>query len=385
LALSFGCLSAHAEWRCDCTTIVDTCSATVTVEDDAVAIESDHSQCARVDYLIDGLPFVALVVGGRERQSWLHPNDEPRVLMQSCRVCLDKAAGAQTVVDGLTAASAPALENEPVRDDELSRLLAVDPQYPQSAAAKRVEGFVEVDFTVTDIGRVENARVTAADPPGVFEETALAAIARWRYSPSEGRAAVSLSHRFDFKPPAAAVAPAVSRPATVETAIDAIIARSAAYEGADAEAAAHEPSSVVRNHCIREQLAYDFGEMVEANLMNTCSEPLLVYSCAEGLGRYQDRWVCQSTEDLKHILVRPGDRLAGNVAMIEVPEGVRTYRYAADLFVARARNTAYWWLACAVDDADCRGSGRQWARSMDGKPATIDPQLWTEQSVARSY
>jgi hypothetical protein len=171
----------------------------------------------------------------------------------------------------------------------------------------------------------------------------------------------------------------------VETAIDAIIARSAAYEGADAEAAAHEPSSVVRNHCIREQLAYDFGEMVEANLMNTCSEPLLVYSCAEGLGRYQDRWVCQSTEDLKHILVRPGDRLAGNVAMIEVPEGVRTYRYAADLFVARARNTAYWWLACAVDDADCRGSGRQWARSMDGKPATIDPQLWTEQSVARSY
>jgi hypothetical protein len=71
--------------------------------------------------------------------------------------------------------------------------------------------------------------------------------------------------------------------------------------------------------------------------------------------------------------------------MIEVPEGVRTFKYAEDLFVARPRNTEYWWLACGVDDAECRGSGRQWARSMDGKAANIDPQLWTQQSVARSY
>ena len=42
-------------------------------------------------------------------------------------------------------------------------------------------------------------------------------------------------------------------------------------------------------------------------------------------------------------------------------------------------------LACDVDDAECRGSGRQWARSMDGKATNVDPQLWTQQSVARSY
>ena len=64
-------------------------------------------------------------------------------------------------------------------------------------------------------------------------------------------------------------------------------------------------------------MSYDFGEMVEADLMNTCSEPLMVYSCAEGMGRYQRRWVCQSTENAQSILVRPGDRLAGNVAMVE--------------------------------------------------------------------
>ena len=382
LALSFVCMSAQAEWRCDCTTILDTCSATVTVEDDAVSIESDHGQCARVDYMIDGLPFVALVVEGRERQSWLSRNDNPRVLMQSCQVCLDNAEGRVPI----PTPGGPTVEGEVSLDAELSPLLAVDPQYPSSAASNGIDGFVEVSFTVTALGRVENAIVAVAEPPGVFEQAALAAISRWRYSADEGRETVTLSHRFDFKSEDATIAPPAPSRATAETLIDELVARSAAHsEGADTEAGASEPNSVVRNHCIREQVSYDFGEMVEANLMNTCSEPLMVYSCAEGMGRYHRRWVCHSTENAKSILVRPGDRLAGNVAMVEVPEGVRTFRYAEDLFVARPRNTGYWWLACGVDDAECRGSGRQWARSMDGKEASVDPQLWTQQSVARSY
>jgi protein TonB len=383
-------MSAHAEWRCDCTTILDTCSATVTVENDSVSIESDHGQCARVDYLIDGMPFVALVVEGSERQSWLSRTDNPRVLMQSCRVCLDNADGPALVA----APVGPAGEEQLARDaeranerelagpPELSRLLAVEPQYPPSAVSRGIEGFVEVSFTVTALGLVENANVIGAEPPGVFEQAALAAISRWRYGADEGRQAVDLSHRFDFKP---ADAPAAASRAAPESAIDALIARSAAqHDGTDTEVVASEPSSVARNHCIREQLSYDFGEMVEVSLMNACSDPLLVYSCAEGMGRYHRRWVCQSTENAQRILVRPGERLAGNVAMIEVPQGVRSFRYAEDFFVARPRNSEYWWLACGVDDAECRGSGRQWARSMDGKEATVDPQLWTEHRVARS-
>jgi hypothetical protein len=131
LALSFICMSAQAEWRCDCTTILDTCSATVTVEDDWVSIESDHRQCARVDYLIDGVPFVALVVEGRERQSWLSRNDNPRVLMQSCKVCLDNA-------DGRAPVSTPGrltVEGELSREAELSPLLTVNPEYPSSRSA----------------------------------------------------------------------------------------------------------------------------------------------------------------------------------------------------------------------------------------------------------
>jgi len=386
LALSVVGMSAHAEWRCDCATILDACNATVTVENDGVSIESDHKQCSRVDYLIDGQPFVSLVVGGREQQSWLTRSEKPRVLMQSCRVCLDNTAAAAPVLTPrepvVDVARTPA--PEPTRETEIARLLAVNPQYPSSASG--IEGFVDVSFTVTALGRVENATVTAAEPKGVFEQAALAAISRWRYSAEEGRNAVALSHRFDFRSQDAAAASSAPSRAAPETAIDALISRSSSYvEDEDPDGLAGDAKPAVRNQCIREEVEYDFGEMVEADLMNTCGEPLMVYSCAEGLGRYQRRWVCQSSENAQNILVRPGDRLVGNLAMIEVPEGVRTFKYAENLFLVRARNTEYWWLACGVEDAECRGSGRQWARSMDGKEASIDPQLWTQQSVARSY
>ena len=389
LTLSLVGMSSQAEWRCDCATILDACTATVTVENDGVSIESDHKQCSRVDYLIDGQPFVSLVVDGVERQSWLTRSDKPRVLMQSCQVCLDNAAASAPVLtprEPVAVGAEPARVAAPTREAEISRLLAVNPQYPSSAASNGTEGFVEVRFTVTALGRVENATVTLAQPQGVFEQAALSAISRWRYSADEGRDAVTLNHRFDFRSQDAGVAAPASTRATAETAIDAIIARSSSYvEDDDAELVAGDVKPVVRNDCIREEVSYDFGEMVEADLMNTCSQPLMVYSCAEGLGRYQRRWVCQSSENAQNILVRPGDRLVGNIEMIEVSEGVRSFRYAENLFLVRARNTEYWWLACDVDDFECRGSGRQWTRSMDGKEASVDPQLWTQQSVARSY
>ena len=132
LALSFICMSAQAEWRCDCTTILDTCSATVTVEDDWVSIESDHRQCARVDYLVDGVPFVALVVEGRERQSWLSRNDNPRVLMQSCKVCLDNA-------DARAPVSTPWWADGRARALARGRALAVAHRQPAVSVVCRLE------------------------------------------------------------------------------------------------------------------------------------------------------------------------------------------------------------------------------------------------------
>jgi TonB family protein len=240
--------------------------------------------------------------------------------MQSCQVCLDNAAANAPMLTPRAPTTERELAREPEisREPELSRLIAVDPKYPSSAASSGTEGFVEISFTVTPLGRVENAIVTAAEPPGVFEQAALAAISRWRYSAEEGRAAATLTHRFDFQAKDAAVAPAAPIRATVETAIDSLIAHSSAYdEDADTEPAAGEPPSVVRNQCIREQVSYDFGEMVEVNLMNTCGEPVMVSAAPKVRGAISGAG-CQSSENSQ--ICSCGQRSARNVTMIGFPK-----------------------------------------------------------------
>ena len=50
--------------------------------------------CARVDYFVDGQPFVSVVVDGEDRENWLARTTNPRILVQSCQVCRDTGASA---------------------------------------------------------------------------------------------------------------------------------------------------------------------------------------------------------------------------------------------------------------------------------------------------
>ena len=55
--------------------------------------------------------------------------------------------------------------------------------YPDGARAARIEGLVVVRYDVTAEGGVVNAVVEAADPPGYFEDAALAVVRSWRFRP----------------------------------------------------------------------------------------------------------------------------------------------------------------------------------------------------------
>lgn len=57
------------------------------------------------------------------------------------------------------------------------------PRYPVMALRRRLEGDVTVAFTVRADGSVGDARVLSASTPEVFDEAALAAVARWRFAP----------------------------------------------------------------------------------------------------------------------------------------------------------------------------------------------------------
>ena len=66
-------------------------------------------------------------------------------------------------------------------DTELTPLVRIPPEYPPNG---RGNGTVLVQFDVSKIGSVVNARVIESTPRGMFDTAALQAIARWRYRPA---------------------------------------------------------------------------------------------------------------------------------------------------------------------------------------------------------
>ena len=68
-------------------------------------------------------------------------------------------------------------------DRDAIPIVRVAPEYPPGPLARDLEGWVQVQFTVTTIGTVRDAIVVAAEPRKTFDDAALKAIARWRYNP----------------------------------------------------------------------------------------------------------------------------------------------------------------------------------------------------------
>lgn len=93
------------------------------------------------------------------------------------------AAAAQKAAEAAaqTAAAPPtAATSTPV---QLKRIKTVAPAYPEAAKNRRVSGWVEVSFTVTQTGAVENVRATNSDPKETFDWAAVQAVEQWRFEP----------------------------------------------------------------------------------------------------------------------------------------------------------------------------------------------------------
>lgn len=65
---------------------------------------------------------------------------------------------------------------------ELKVKKQVAPAYPRGAQSKGMEGWVEVEFTVTEEGDVRDAK-TRGSSASIFEGTSISAINRWRFEP----------------------------------------------------------------------------------------------------------------------------------------------------------------------------------------------------------
>ena len=115
----------------------------------------------------------------------------------------NRAAGPVAATSGASTASAARPAAEAPADDELGRVRVVEPVYPAQAMRDRVEGWVLLEFTITETGSVRDIVVVDAQPSGVFDAAAAEALAGWKYRPriADGRPVAHRSNvtmRFDL-------------------------------------------------------------------------------------------------------------------------------------------------------------------------------------------
>ena len=75
------------------------------------------------------------------------------------------------------------LLNHYIDDGNYLPIVRVSPIYPRRALTRGIEGYVLVEFVVTETGAVRDPVVLFADPPGFFERAAVTAVLKFKYKP----------------------------------------------------------------------------------------------------------------------------------------------------------------------------------------------------------
>jgi len=178
LALMLLSTVAKAEARCNCAEVIDSCSASVNLDAMKVAIASNSKACARVDYLVDGQPFTALLAGGSTELNWAGPPlQNPKVIVENCRVCAS--------VEPAVAANLPAMAASEVSPNSSAEsIIKVMPSYPREAWTNRIEGTVIMEFDINKAGQVENIRLVQSSN-ALFNFNSREALARFRFVPAQ--------------------------------------------------------------------------------------------------------------------------------------------------------------------------------------------------------
>ncbi len=81
-------------------------------------------------------------------------------------------------------------------------LKVANPEYPRRARDRGIEGFVELEYTVTTEGKVDDIRILDASPKGVFDRAAMKAIQDYIFEPCSDQGRIveirSIPQRFTF-------------------------------------------------------------------------------------------------------------------------------------------------------------------------------------------
>lgn len=62
-------------------------------------------------------------------------------------------------------------------------IVTLSPAYPQAALEERISGWAKARFTITKNGTVINPEIIAAEPPEIFNQATLDAVAKFKFKP----------------------------------------------------------------------------------------------------------------------------------------------------------------------------------------------------------
>lgn len=68
-------------------------------------------------------------------------------------------------------------------DQPLTVISRIPPVYPFRAKTQAIEGWVSVEFTVNEQGRVEDIKILDAQPEKIFDDSVIQCLAAWRFKP----------------------------------------------------------------------------------------------------------------------------------------------------------------------------------------------------------
>lgn len=71
----------------------------------------------------------------------------------------------------------------PGNSQGLIQLVAIEPIYPPAAVKNKIEGWVQVEFTVTEFGKATKVKIVAANPKTIFNNATIRAIYKSKFKP----------------------------------------------------------------------------------------------------------------------------------------------------------------------------------------------------------
>ncbi|MGR9071637.1 MAG: energy transducer TonB [Gammaproteobacteria bacterium] len=109
-------------------------------------------------------------------QSQTVQSDVPSIDMPNLDIPLQTGRFGGSLIDGVQVGLGGVSSN-------VVPLVRIPPRYPMRASARRIEGWVKLEFTITETGTVKDAVVVAAEPENIFDDAALKAIMKWKFKP----------------------------------------------------------------------------------------------------------------------------------------------------------------------------------------------------------